>query len=126
MYQCSNFMKPQAQECFLVLRALNAELAKIADATQGNVHTAAIRFRFWKDLIGTCYQSEEEIEQAKQKAGDATAPHLSHPYIGHLRKLIKAHKLTKRWLDKIVDARVSSFMCISCFVAVVWLSMHCV
>ena len=71
-------------------RALNLELAVIRDATRANVATAGLRFAFWREVV-------------ESACGDGRHP---HPLTAQLAAAVTKHNHTKRFLDRIIDARV--------------------
>jgi NADH dehydrogenase [ubiquinone] 1 alpha subcomplex assembly factor 6 len=89
-YLCGSLMPSTARESFFVMRALNIELAGVREAARGNAATGRIRMAFWRELIDKVYTRG--------------AQH-SHPLAQPLRAAVERHAHTRRWLERLVDAR---------------------
>lgn len=89
---CGNFMPSSAREGFFVLRALNVEIAGARDAARGNVLATRLRLQFFRDLIGAAY----------------TGANHAHPLYQPLATAVRQHGLTRRWLERLVDARAEA------------------
>jgi len=84
-----------AQRGFFAVRALNSEVAKVAELTAYNERTAALRFQWWRDAINFAYTGED----------DAISNPSQHPVALELRRAVQEHNLTRRWLERLVDQR---------------------
>lgn len=85
-------MPSSARESFFVLRALNVEIAGARDAARGNVLATRVRLQFFRDLIGAAF------------VGGTHA----HPLYQPLASAVRRHGLTRRWLERLVDARAAA------------------
>ena len=95
-YLCGSLMPSRARDSFFVMRAFNAEIAAVRDATRGTVATARVRMGFWRDVIDHAFRSG---------GVSATGAAGAHPLSKPLSAAIAAHSHTRRWLDRLVDAR---------------------
>lgn len=110
-----------ARHDYFVLRAFNAELASIKGSSIANSKDTGevslgtrLRMQWWRDAVGNVYQMEED--------GITTDASLSHtdmqgsvqflesamhnPVIRALQTAIHKRKLTRRFLERLVDARM--------------------
>ncbi|XP_063306386.1 NADH dehydrogenase (ubiquinone) complex I, assembly factor 6 [Pelobates fuscus] len=87
-FLCTLLLPPGSQTSAFALRALNVELSQVKDSvSQRNL--GLMRMQFWRDAVQEIYSGN--------------APH--HPVALELSKAVQKHKLTKRWLTRIVDER---------------------
>lgn len=89
------FLSSEQRECFFTLRALNAETARVIDGARGNAHMAAVRFRFWSDIVRAAFRS------------DAAALEHPHPFARQLRAVVRGAKspMSERLLLRSIEAR---------------------
>ena len=80
-----------ARSSVLGLRALNAELAGVRDATRGNLAAGRVRLAFWRDEVDAAF------------AGGAGR----HPLTPVLTSAVSAHGLSRAWFDSLLDARLA-------------------
>jgi phytoene/squalene synthetase len=88
-YFCGHFIPPHARDAYYIIHALNVELASVRDSIRGNVQMGHIRMTFWRDLIRHVYENKPN----------------KHPFYQPLLKAVEDHQLTRRWFDRLVDAR---------------------
>ncbi|XP_078473644.1 NADH dehydrogenase (ubiquinone) complex I, assembly factor 6-like isoform X1 [Lampetra planeri] len=88
-FLCSLLVPSHARPAVIALRAFNVELAQIREAVTDTA-LGRMRVQFWRDAV-------EEIYSA--------GPPPAQPIAVELQKAVKKHKLTKRWLLRIVDER---------------------
>lgn len=88
-YLCGSLLPTAARDSFWAVRAFNIEVASVRDATRGNAMTGRVRMAFWRDFVAKACRGEP----------------IAHPLHGPLTAAIARHGHTKRWLDRIVDAR---------------------
>jgi NADH dehydrogenase [ubiquinone] 1 alpha subcomplex assembly factor 6 len=88
-YLCSSLLPSPARPSGLAVRALNAELAAARDAARGNAATARLRLAFWRDVVDRAFTG-----RASQ-----------HPLAAPLTAAVAAHGHTRRWFDRLIDAR---------------------
>ncbi|CAH2285603.1 NADH dehydrogenase (ubiquinone) complex I, assembly factor 6 isoform X1 [Pelobates cultripes] len=87
-FLCTLLLPPGSQTSAFALRALNVELSQVKDSvSQRNL--GLMRMQFWRDAVQEIYSGN--------------TPH--HPVALELSKAVQKHKLTKRWLTRIVDER---------------------
>ncbi|XP_073488096.1 NADH dehydrogenase (ubiquinone) complex I, assembly factor 6 [Aquarana catesbeiana] len=87
-FLCTLLLPPESQNSVLALRAFNVELSQVKDSvSQKNL--GLMRMQFWRDILQDIYQENP--------------PH--HPVALELAKAVQRHKLTKRWLTRIIDDR---------------------
>ena len=97
-------------------RAFNLELAGIRDSTRGNAVTGALRFAFWREVVEAVY-NVGPIHRGCSYWGVLCSPPCSnpslqgethpHPLSLHLLDVVQAHGHTRRFMEKLIDARVS-------------------
>jgi NADH dehydrogenase [ubiquinone] 1 alpha subcomplex assembly factor 6 len=105
-YLCGNFMPTGARDAYFALRALNIELAQVRDATKGNAAMARVRMAFWRDVVDRAFQGAGAGgEGAAAAAAGPPSPVTSHPLFQSLRAAVHRHGLTRRWVERMIDAR---------------------
>jgi phytoene/squalene synthetase len=96
------------------MRALNLELAGIRDAARNNASTGRMRIAFWRELIAAAFERAGEVVAAGRVptsfAPPAGAPAWrrgveAHPLFVPLVTAAASHAHTRRWLERMVDAR---------------------
>jgi len=95
-YLCGSLLPSAARDAFFAVRALNLELAGVRDAARGNVPMARLRFAFWRDLVAEAFSG---------RAPAAGSPRTEHPLFAPLAASAARHRLTRRWLDRLIEAR---------------------
>ena len=91
-YYCGLLMPPASRDAFFALRAFNAEVASIKDRSSSSETTALalqLRMQWWRDAVTSIYESKP----------------LENPVVLALAKANEKHTLTRRFLDRIIDAR---------------------
>ncbi|DAZ99350.1 TPA: hypothetical protein N0F65_005201, partial [Lagenidium giganteum] len=91
-YVCGALFPQHIRESFFAIRAVNAEIAGIKDTIRTNPATGKIRIQWWRDRINAMYTPE------------AGAPQETVLLRG-LQRAIQEHNLTRRWFDRLIDAR---------------------
>ena len=97
-YLCGSLLPSSARDSFFVMRAINAEVASIRDATRGSASTARVRMAFWRTLIDAAFRRSGSEDSSLSAAS-------KHPLAAPLSDAVRIHSHTKRWLDRLVDAR---------------------
>jgi phytoene synthase len=93
-YLCTLLLRPrEARPHVSALRAFNAETAGIRDAVRGHVAPGALRVQWWRDSVGAMYGD-----------GGLVPP---EAVCQSLAAAVREKRLTRRWLDRILDARLS-------------------
>jgi NADH dehydrogenase [ubiquinone] 1 alpha subcomplex assembly factor 6 len=72
------------------LRAFNVETSRILESAR-ELNLALMRLQWWRDALTGIYQGKT----------------LEHPVITALSTIVKAHKLSKHWFTRLLDARQS-------------------
>lgn len=81
----------EARRDALAIRAFNVEIARIPTVVSDH-KIALMRLKFWEDVL--------------DKLFDKTNTKLpEHPVVSELSLLVKKHKLTKRYFDRLITAR---------------------
>ncbi|XP_034826699.1 NADH dehydrogenase (ubiquinone) complex I, assembly factor 6 homolog isoform X1 [Maniola hyperantus] len=75
----------------LVVRAFNAEIARVQDQTT-DPQTAAMRLQFWQDAMGVIYDKQ-----------NANIP--ANPVTQELNKICATYKLPKRYIERLISSR---------------------
>ena len=94
-YLCGSLLPSRARDSFFACRALNLELASVREAVRGNASMGHMRMAFWRELIGALYSDERSTKRELS----------AHPLYSHLSTSVMLHKHTRRWFDRLVDAR---------------------
>mmetsp|Transcript_13134 Transcript_13134/g.21309 ORF Transcript_13134/g.21309 Transcript_13134/m.21309 type:complete len:344 (-) Transcript_13134:314-1345(-) len=91
-YLAGMFVPLEARKAYFAVRALNIELARVKDAVGSNDQIGRMRFQWWREGIDAIYSGS-----LGQFGGN--------PVIKATAAAVGKHELTRRWLDKLVDAR---------------------
>ncbi|XP_077127058.1 NADH dehydrogenase (ubiquinone) complex I, assembly factor 6 isoform X3 [Ranitomeya variabilis] len=87
-FLCTLLLPGESQSSGFALRAFNIELSQVKDSvSQKNL--GLMRMQFWRESIDDIYKEDP--------------PH--HPVALELCKAVQKHKLTKRWLTRVIDER---------------------
>ena len=97
-YFCGSLMPSASRDSFFTMRALNVELAGVRDAARGNAATARLRFGFWRALVGDAFAAGAGGGAALLRSSD-------HPLFAPLAASVARHRHTRRWLERLIDAR---------------------
>ncbi|KAJ3068361.1 NADH dehydrogenase (ubiquinone) complex I, assembly factor 6 [Podochytrium sp. JEL0797] len=84
---------PQARNFVFGLRAFNAEVAVVGDQVRQNRSLAAMRFKFWRDLVDGVYEQRP----------------LNHHVAQSLAEAVQTTPLSKSFLHRIINAREKDF-----------------
>ncbi|XP_075069929.1 NADH dehydrogenase (ubiquinone) complex I, assembly factor 6 isoform X2 [Mixophyes fleayi] len=87
-FLCTLLLPPESQSSVFALRAFNVELSQVKDSVSQK-HLGLMRMQFWRDAVQEIYSGNP--------------PH--HPVALELSKTVQRHKLTRRWLTRIIDER---------------------
>ncbi|CAG4944356.1 unnamed protein product [Colias eurytheme] len=79
----------------LVVRAFNAEIARIQDQTS-DPQIASMRLQFWQDALGTIYKKAEDLSGIP-----------ANPVAQELFKVCKSYKLPQMYLERLISSRSS-------------------
>ena len=101
-YLCGSLLPSRARGSFFAMRALNIEVAGVRDAVRGNAAMGRVRMAFWRDLVGAVCAPAGGAAAA---AAAAPSQFSAHPLFEPLQEAVAAHGHTRRWLDRLVDAR---------------------
>jgi hypothetical protein len=80
--------------CCCWQRAFNAEVASIKDTVRTNPATGKIRMQWWRERIYDMYTPKNE------------RPPPDTMLLRVLGEAIEQHALTRRWFERLIDARV--------------------
>uniref|UniRef100_A0A8C5PGY4 NADH dehydrogenase (ubiquinone) complex I, assembly factor 6 n=1 Tax=Leptobrachium leishanense TaxID=445787 RepID=A0A8C5PGY4_9ANUR len=87
-FLCALVLPPGSRNSAFALRAFNVELSQVKDSVSQR-SLGMMRMQFWRDAV--------------QKIYNGSPP--QHPVVLELSKAVQKHKLTKRWLTRIIDER---------------------
>lgn len=73
-------------------RAMNAEVASVKDSIRSNHLTGKIRMQWWRERIYSLYEFQGEVSRETV-------------LLQELENAIKQHGLTRRWFERVLDAR---------------------
>ncbi|KAG2778762.1 hypothetical protein JG687_00000973 [Phytophthora cactorum] len=96
-YLCGLLLPVKTRPSFFAIRALNAEIATIKDSVHSNQITGKIRMQWWRERIYNLYEVSS--------AAGAERPEQSTLLLRGLDKAIHDHDLTRRWFERLLDAR---------------------
>ncbi|KAG6977673.1 hypothetical protein JG688_00000111 [Phytophthora aleatoria] len=96
-YLCGLLLPVKTRPSFFAIRALNAEIATIKDSVHSNQITGKIRMQWWRERIYNLYEVSS--------AAGAERPEQSTLLLRGLDKAIHEHDLTRRWFERLLDAR---------------------
>lgn len=121
---CGLLLPSDAQPAYFAVRAFNAEIATIKDPYRsGAAHQQSplefstllawqIRLQWWREAVATIY-SDDSSEQSPEDPHDASTASSStgsncwqSPVIRQLDACAHDFLLTRRWFDRLVDARM--------------------
>ncbi|KAG1708611.1 hypothetical protein DVH05_022238 [Phytophthora capsici] len=97
-YLCGLLLPLKTRPSFFAIRALNAELATIKDSVHSNQITGKIRLQWWRERIFNLYEVSSSV-------GQESRPEQSTALLRALDKAIQEHDLTRRWFERLLDAR---------------------
>ncbi len=89
-YLCGLLVPTASRRAFFALRAFNVETAMIKDVARGNALPAQMRMQWWREVVGAIYKGKSP----------------AHPVARALGEAVQCHNLTRRWLDRVLEARV--------------------
>lgn len=88
-YLCGLLVPRSSRRAYFALRAFNVETALIKDVARGNALPGQMRMQWWREVISGIYQGKSP----------------AHPVARALCEAVQAHNLTRRWLDRLLEAR---------------------
>jgi phytoene/squalene synthetase len=106
-YLCASFAPSSSRESLLVTRAFNAELAAIRESIRGNSASGHLRLGFWRSVIDNAFSSNQRQYEQITNSPLAESAVGRHPLFVPLRDSIKRHRHTRRWFERLIDARAS-------------------
>ncbi|TMW56932.1 hypothetical protein Poli38472_002857 [Pythium oligandrum] len=92
-YVCGLLFPQDKRSSFFAIRAMNAELASVKDSIRSNPATGKIRMQWWRENIYNLYSPR------------ATRAVPETMLLRALSKAIDDHELTRRWFERLLDAR---------------------
>lgn len=129
-YLCGLLMPKQSRVSYFALRALNIEIASIKDSSNvfssNHNQVAAVnssfsigsklRMKWWRDAINEIYKGSERNNQEDLHMNTLktnSIPHtlgsntllLEHPIVRSLQYVVREKKLTRRFIDRMLDTR---------------------
>jgi len=92
-YWLTGLMMPApARQAFYAVRSFNVETATILDSVRGNLMPGKLRMQWWRDAVHACFMEPHNLPQG-------------YPVLACLADTVATHGLTRRWLDRSLDAR---------------------
>ena len=99
-----------SRDAYFATRAFNVEIASIKDGQKsrsaGSIQASQMRMQWWREAVGDMYNKNIEIDDfdhGQQMVQNPAALH--QPVVRSLRRAVEDWGLTKRFLEKMVDAR---------------------
>lgn len=123
-YLSGLLMPDDSRRSFFALRAFNLELVRVREAVHKNEATAMLRFQWWREFVHAAYAPDagpvarldgsSDGSSSSDGGGSVAAPasvfqHSAHPLFGEFRRAVQRHDLTRRFLDRLIDARQEDF-----------------
>ena len=118
MYLCGSLLPSRARDSFFATRALNVEVASVRDQVRGNAAMGRVRMAFWRDFVGAVCESSSSMSGGGGGGGGGSgsgggsdgaaavgAQYSAHPLFAPLRDAVARHGHTRRWLERLIDAR---------------------
>ncbi|TDH68180.1 hypothetical protein CCR75_004467 [Bremia lactucae] len=96
-YLCGLLLPVETRPSYFSIRALNAEVATIKDSTFSNLVMGRIRMQWWRERIFNLY--DYSVKEGNSRPTQSTA------LLRGLDKAIHEHNLTRRWFERLLDAR---------------------
>jgi len=93
-FLCGTLLPPKARDSYFAFRAFNSQAASIADQVKEPM-MGRIRFQFWRDAVRDIYEEGRASE---------------NPVSSELLRAVQKHQLTRRWLDRMLDAREADLL----------------
>mmetsp|Transcript_11557 Transcript_11557/g.22735 ORF Transcript_11557/g.22735 Transcript_11557/m.22735 type:complete len:399 (+) Transcript_11557:188-1384(+) len=93
-------MPADVRRQFYAIRYFNLELARIRDSVGSNEAAGALRCQWWRELVDEAYRGSSSENVSGSKYGMQ-----GHPVFPELKYAIQKSNLTRRWLDRMIDAR---------------------
>jgi NADH dehydrogenase [ubiquinone] 1 alpha subcomplex assembly factor 6 len=104
-YYCGLLMPARYRDAYFALRAFNVEIASIKDQNRSSSSSASsspgsalalqLRMQWWRDAVASLYESQQRRPSLS----------LANPVVRALGKSHGQFPLTRRFLDRIIDAR---------------------
>lgn len=119
-YLCGLLMPYESRRSYFAIRALNVELASIKDGSisrqvggaqfeeSGASMALKIRVHWWRDAISQIYNGESTTSSDPFTAGILSGMSTScwnNPVVRALDYAVQEHNLTRRFLERLVEAR---------------------
>lgn len=113
-FLCCAMLQKEARASAFAVRALNLELASVRAAARGNANAGRVRIAFWRELLDAAFARAAELApRTVDVSGSGSGPSglpwrqavSSHPLFAPLSSAIAAHGHTRRWLERMIDAR---------------------
>ncbi|CAK4097298.1 unnamed protein product [Aphanomyces euteiches] len=90
-FLCGLLLPNPSRDAFFAIRAFNIEIARVKDNVRTNPGAGKLRIQWWRQRIHDIFHVSK-------------AP-TDHALLTELHTAIHKHKLTKRWFDRILEAR---------------------
>jgi len=87
----------------LAVRAFNLELASLRDAVYGNETTGVLRCQWWREFVRKACSMERDSHIQFQDSSSFAQER--HPVFPAFRSAVQEFGLTRRWFDRMIDAR---------------------
>lgn len=100
-FLCCSLLPAAARDSAFAMRALDLELAAVQSAARGNAGAGRVRMAFWRDLVDAAFAGRAQSAGASPPRRGVEA----HPLFAPLASAVAAHAHTRRWLERMIDAR---------------------
>ncbi len=101
-----------ARKSYFAVRAFNAELASIKDGERVARRTITsstavkIRLQWWRDVLDRIYRKKDNVPtEDDPETATLVASYFLSPVVRTLDAAIEEKELTRRFLDRLIDAR---------------------
>ena len=94
-----------ARDAYFAIRAFNVEISSIKDGQKSrsaeSIRASQMRMNWWREAVESIYRSDQYKDGDQIKNSSA----LHQPVVRALRQSVLECQLTRRFLDKMIDAR---------------------
>lgn len=109
-YACGSLLPSGARSAYFACRSYAHEVSAVRDMASSSA-TARVRLAFWREVLAAAFRVGGVADAAAPPppqtgtAGAVALAAASHPLTGELAASVRAHALTRRWFERVVDAR---------------------
>lgn len=96
----------ETREAYFAVRAFNAEIASVKDSvSRAGGQAARRRMAFWREALDAVYDDDGVVSSDPPSSSSSSSAWLRQPVVRSLRRGVRSRRLTRRRLERLVDAR---------------------